>query len=218
MPIDAQIPARAPVRETHGDRTHRAILEACVDLSTAEGLEGVSIGRLAREVGMSKSGVASHFPSKQALQLATVEHAARGYQDRVLDPRHGVDPGIGRLRAMMDAWLLYIDEIGYRGGCFFAAAANEFGGRSGPVRDLVAHYTARLIDALEREAHTALRLGELRSGVDPARLAFTLHACVQEANLRRRLLDERDAFEHARAAVADVFRQVVAPEPEGVPT
>ena len=136
----------------------------------------------------------------------------------MFDVAHGAEPGLERLAALMDAWLAYIDEISYRGGCFFAAAAREFAGQSGPIRDLVAHYTERLIGALEREARTALRQRELRPDVDPKRLAFLLHACAQEANLRRRLLRERSAFDRARDCVADVIRDVRAPTPEGVQT
>jgi AcrR family transcriptional regulator len=200
-----------PPDERHGERRRREILAAARDVCSAEGLAGVSIERLAREVGMSKSGLAAHFASKQALQLATVESAAADFQRHVLVPPQHEEPGLPRLRAMMSAWLRYVDEIEYRGGCFFAAAANEIGSQAGPLRDLVAHYTQSWMDVLVREARTARRLGELRASVDPARLAFQLHAFVQEANLCRRLLDDRDAFARARAAVHETLAQAAMP-------
>jgi len=188
---------------THGQRRRARILEAAADVSTVEGLEGLSIGRLAREVGMSKSGVAAHFESKEALQLATVETAAAVYDDRILSRPRSAEPGLPRLRRMLGAWIDTIDEIPYRGGCFFAAAGNEFAVRSGHVRARVARYTQAWIDALEAEARLAVRLGELRPDVDVRRLVFTLHSFVQEANLRRRLLDDERAFDDARALVAE---------------
>jgi AcrR family transcriptional regulator len=188
---------------SHGQRRRALILEAAADVSTAEGLEGLSIGRLASEVGMSKSGVASHFDSKQDLQLQAIETAAAGYDERVLVPPRSVDPGLPRLRRMMEAWIDHIDGIRYRGGCFFAAAGSELGARSGPVRDQIVHYTRSWIEALEAEARLALRLGELKAQVDPRLLVFKLHALVQEANLRRRLLDDEAAFDDARALLAE---------------
>jgi len=200
-------------QDSHGQRQRRRILEAARDVCSAEGLGGVSIARLAGEVGMSKSGVAAHFPSKEALQLATVESAAEGYERHVIRPPHDAEPGLERLVAMMEAWVGYIDEIGYRGGCFFAAAANEFGSQPGPVRDLVARYTRSWMDALAREARTAGRQGELGGQVDPQQLAFQLHACVQEANLCRQLLDDADAFGRARLAIRDLIAAARAASP-----
>lgn len=194
------VPKTAP---THGQQRRARILEAAADIGTAEGLEGLSIGRLAREVGMSKSGVAAHFESKEALQLATVEVAASGYDERILAEPRSAQPGLPRLRRMLEAWIQHIDEISYRGGCFFASTGNEFAVRSGKVRARVAHYTQVWIDALEAEAQLAVRLGELRPEVDVRRLVFTLHSFVQEANLRRRLLDDEHAFEDARALTAE---------------
>ena len=194
--------------QRHGERRRRQILAAAMDVSSAEGLEGLSIGRLAREVGLSKSGLAAHFVSKQALQLATVEAAAAGYERHVIEPPRRAEAGLARLEAMMEAWIAYIDEIEYRGGCFFAAAANEFGSQPGPVRDRVATYTKRWMDLLEAEARTAVRQREILPDTDPRQLAFALHAFVQEANLCRRLLGDERAFERARGCVADTLARV----------
>lgn len=188
---------------THGQRRRASILEAAADVSTAEGLEGLSIGRLAREVGMSKSGVAGHFESKQALQLATIETAASNYNDQILVRPRSAQPGLPRLQRMLEAWIDHIDGIPYRGGCFFAAVGNEFATRPGPIRVQVARCTQIWIDALEAEAQLAQRLGELRPEVDVRLLVFELHGFVQEANLRRRLLEGEGAFDDARVLVAE---------------
>jgi len=198
--------------ERHGERRRRAILAAARDVGTAEGLEGLSIGRLAAEVGMSKSGVAAHFGSKRDLQLLAVESAAEGYERNVIAPPREAEPGIARVQAMMEAWIDYIEGIEYRGGCFFASAGAEFAARPGPVRDHVAAHTSTWIRALEREIRTARRLAELAPDTDERLLAFQLHALVQEANLRQTLLDDEGAFDDARALLAATLADA-APTP-----
>jgi len=194
VPREPQLPSE---RDRHGERRRRTILAAAADVATAEGLEGLSLGRLAREVGLSKSGVAAHFASKEDLQLHVVARAAAEYERRLL--ARDAEPGLARATALMEAWIDAIEHVEYRGGCFFAATGAEFGARRGPVRDLVAHHTRAWIRILERELRTAVRLGELAADRDPRLLAFHLHALVQEANLRRSLLDDDDAFDDARA-------------------
>ena len=202
MPRFRALPAG---REHHGDRRRREILAAATDVATAAGLEGLSIGRLAREVGMSKSGVAAHFDSKQDLQLHAVAAAAAGYDRHVLAPPREAEPGLAHVRGMMEAWIGYLEAIPYRGGCFFASAGAEFGARPGAVRDQVAQHTASWIRSLEGEIRTARRVGELGPETDDRLLAFQLHALVQEANLRCTLLDDDGAFDDARALLAAVL-------------
>jgi len=205
--------------ERAGERRRREILAAAADVATAEGLEGLSIGRLAREVGLSKSGVAAHFASKEDLQLSVVAAAAAGYQRHVMAPPLETEPGLARVRAMMEAWIDYVERVEYRGGCFFASAGADFAARPGPVREAVAHHTAAWIRALERELRTAVRVGELARDTDERRLAFQLHGLVQEANLRRTLLDDEAAFDDARALLASsLVAATRAPAPPGEPT
>ncbi len=194
---------RSTSRERHGDRRRRTILAAAADLATAEGLEGLSIARLARAVGLSKGGVVAHFPSKEELQLEVIEAAAEAYDHRVWS--RDAEPGLARTEALMAAWIDFIDGIEYRGGCFFAAAAAEFGARPGAVRDAIARHTEGWTRILERELRTALRQGELREGCDPRLLAFQLHSLVQEANQRRTLLGDEGAFDDARALLASLL-------------
>ncbi|MBW2315371.1 MAG: TetR/AcrR family transcriptional regulator [Deltaproteobacteria bacterium] len=203
--------------ERAGDRRRREILAAAADVATAEGLEGLSIAGLAREVGMSKSGVAAHFDSKEDLQLHAITRAAAGYAEHVIAPPAGAEPGVARVRAMMEAWIGYVEGVEYRGGCFFASAGAEFSARPGAVRNLVAEHTASWIRALESEIRTATRLGELGPHTDERLLAFHLHALVQEANLRRGLLDDDGAFDDARALLASALVDAAndAPTPQG---
>ncbi len=198
-------------RETHGVRRRRQIVAAAVDLSTAEGLESLSLSRLAAEVGLTKAGVAAHFADKQALQLAVVEAAAEAYADPLGHARDRTEPGLARLRALGHAWLDHLDAIDYRGGCFFAAAGHDFSGRPGDVRDAVARHTRRFLRTLEEHARLAGRLGELRDGVSPDALAFSVHALAGEANLRRELLDDEDAFADARRALDELLERSALP-------
>jgi len=105
------------------------------------------------------------------------------------------------LRALALAWLDYLERAPYRGGCFFAAAGHDFSGRPGAVRDVIARHTRRFIETLEEQSQLAARLAELRPDVQPLSLAFAIHGLALEANLRRELLDDDDAFKLARRAL-----------------
>ena len=196
---------------THGERKRREILVAAMDVGSAEGLGGLSIGRLAEEIGMSKSGLFAHFGSKEELQLATIGFAAEDYERRVLAPAQDAEPGLARLRALLDAWVTYIDATGNRGGCFFDAASSEFSSRPGPVRERLAQLSRGWLRRLEQEARAAVRMGELAREVDPELLAFKLHAYVEEANWARELFDDRRSFHKARCAIDETLRHATPP-------
>jgi AcrR family transcriptional regulator len=174
--------------------TREAILNRAVDLASEQGLEGLTIGRLASETEMSKSGLFGHFGSKEELQLATVDAAARRFAEEVAAPALEVASGIERLRALCDAYIGYLEREVFSGGCFWAAVTAEFDDRPGPVRDRIRDGMAAWIGGLEQEAEAA--------GVeDPAQLAFELIAVAQAANSRSRLFGDRDAFGRARVAI-----------------
>jgi AcrR family transcriptional regulator len=174
--------------------THEAILDRAVDLASEQGLEGITIGRLAAETEMSKSGLFGHFGSKEELQLATVDAAAKRFAEEVAGPALEVPSGIERLRALCDAYIGYLEREVFSGGCFWAAVTAEFDDRPGPVRDRIRDGMAAWIGGLEQEAEAA--------GIeDPAQLAFELVAVAQAANSRSRLFGDRDAFVRARAAI-----------------
>ena len=174
--------------------TREAILERAIDLASAEGLEGLSIGRLATEMGMSKSGLFRHFGSKEELQLAAVDAAARRYADEVVLPALEAPPGKDRLRSLCEAYLAHLEASVYQGGCFWAASSSEFDDRPGPVRDRIAEATKAWLELLAREAEHA-------GAEEPEQLAFELHSLILAANLRSRLLDDPDAFARARTAM-----------------
>lgn len=197
------VPSRSVRRARHarGYRTRSQILAAAVDIASAEGLEGLTIGRLAEELGMSKSGLFAHFGSKEDLQVAVVETAREIFTREVVRRAASSDPGLERLRALCFSWVSYLERNVFRGGCFFAAASAEFDGRPGAVRDLIASLAGSWFDALATEAREARSRFELRADTDETQLAFELHAYLQEANRRFQLLKERDSFERARRAI-----------------
>jgi len=183
--------------------TRREILLVAVDIASAEGLEGLSIGRLAAELHMSKTGIFAHFGSKEQLQLATVETAKQIFLEQVVQPALRSTRGIPRLKAMLENWLGYVKRIVFRGGCFFAAASAEFDSRPGAVRDQIAELTEAWIVGLRDEIAFAQSQKAIQASVNPAQLAFELHAYVQEANWAFKLFNDKSAFRFARRAIAD---------------
>ena len=198
-PMESTIDASGPV--TRGRRTRQEILKTAVDIASVEGLEGLTIGRLAQELKMSKSGLFAHFGSKEELQLAAVDMARAIFVEEVADPAFTAERGIVRLEAMLERWLSYVERSVFSGGCFFAAASAEFDDRPGPVRDMIATLTKSWLDALEEEARFAQKLSQFKAKLDPAQLAFEVHALAQEANWAYRLLDDKRAFDRARAGI-----------------
>ncbi len=183
--------------------TRREILAVAVDIASAEGLEGVSIGRLADELKMSKTGIFSHFGSKHQLQLATVEAAKQIFIEQVVRPALQSPRGLPRLKAMLESWLGYVERIVFRGGCFFAAASAEFDSRPGDVRDQIVALTKAWMVVLQEEIAFAQSRKEIQASVKPVQLAFELHAYVQEANWAFKLFNDKSAFLLARRAIAD---------------
>ena len=210
---DAARPARAPAkaRREHGERTRRAILESAVDIASAEGLEGLTIGRLAAELSMSKSGLFAHFGSKEGLQLATVEEARAVFVREVIRPAFEAQKGLARLWRLCDVWLGYVRGEVFRGGCFFAAAAAEFDGRPGPVRDRVAAVMKEWLATLRRSVAEAQAAGQLDPEADPAQLVFELNALEMGANWAFQLHGDRQSFARARAAMLERLRRLATP-------
>jgi AcrR family transcriptional regulator len=175
-----------------GSETRAAILDRAGDLASVEGLEGLTIGRLAAELRMSKSGLFAHFGSKQELQLATVAAAGERFSAAVIEPALELPDGAPRLRAMAERYLDQLQD--YSGGCFFAATSAEYDDRPGPVRDAIAASLDAWLGELERQARIA--------GVEsPQRFAFELYSLVIGANARYRLSGEDEVFAYAREAI-----------------
>lgn len=194
---------RTDVLETKGQRTRSAILEVAAALATEEGLEPLSIGRLAEATGMSKSGLFAHFGSKEELQLATVEHAAALFVAEVIDPARAAPRGLARVWGLCDHMIGYSERQVFPGGCFFAATSFEFNNRPGPVRDRIEKMVASWHSYLEHAVEQAQECGEIDSTVDARALAFQLDAFAQASNAQYQLFRDDRVFDDAREAIRE---------------
>jgi AcrR family transcriptional regulator len=188
---------------TKGERTRAAILDEAARLATVDGLEGLSIGELARATGMSKSGLYAHFGSKLDLQLATIEAARQTFVVEVIRPALEAPKGIERLLAACEAFLSHVERRVFPGGCFFSAAAVDVGTRPGAVHDAILAQRLEWLALLERLAAEATELGELKSNPDPAQLAFELQALLVAANTSFILQGDAVVFERALVAIRE---------------
>jgi AcrR family transcriptional regulator len=187
---------------TKGARTRADILRIAADIATVEGLDGLSIGRLASELGMSKSGLFAHFGSKESLQLATIAEARQRYIQEVIAPALVSGSGITRLLALCEAFLSYIEREVFPGGCFFASAMAEFAAKEpSPARDLTSECQRQWMSTLERAAEDARANGELPADCDPCQLAFELEGSLLSANWYFHLFQDATNLMRAREAV-----------------
>jgi AcrR family transcriptional regulator len=180
-------------------------LDAAVALASIVGLEGLTIGRLADELAMSKSGLVGRFGSKEQLQLAALDLAARIFRDTVYDPATAAPAGLRRLNAICDAWIDYLGDPPFPGGCFLTTASVEFDAQPGPVNDRVKRVMRTWLSTLEHEARTAIEGGELPAGTDPKDIAFTINALAVGANCDFQLHRDPRALHRARRAMASVL-------------
>jgi AcrR family transcriptional regulator len=197
--------ARRSATEVAGSRADT--LDAAVQLASIVGLEGLTIGALAERLEMSKSGLIGRFGSKQELQLAALAQAAKVFREAVYEPAVARRTGLERLAAICDAWVVYLADPPFPGGCFLTTASVEFDARPGPVRDEVKRVMRRWIRVLEREARTAIDAGELPGDRDPGAVAFTLNALAVGANCHFQLHRDPAALQRARRAMADVLER-----------
>ncbi len=202
-----------PAKSSHGARTRQAILATAADAASVDGLDGLTVGRLATALSMSKSGLFAHFGSKQDLQLATIDEARQRYVQEVIQPTLDVAAGVRRLHALCESFLSYLDRGVFPGGCFFASAMAEFDAKApGPVRDRIAECQAQWMDTLERSARDAQAAAELQTSTDPQQLAFELEAALLSANWYYHLYHDPAYLERARRAIRGRLASQATPE------
>jgi AcrR family transcriptional regulator len=191
------------VLETKGQRTRNSILEVAAALATEEGLEPLSIGRLAEATAMSKSGLFAHFGSKEELQLATVDHAATLFVGEVIDPARSAPKGLARIWALCDNMIGYAERQVFPGGCFFAATSFEFNNRPGPVRDRIEEMIRSWLSYLQHAVEQAQDAGELDPNASAREVAFQLDAFAQASNAQYQLFRDPQVFDDARRAIQE---------------
>ena len=189
--------------ETKGQRTRNSILEVAAALATEEGLDPLSIGRLAEATQMSKSGLFAHFGSKEELQLATVDHAGTLFVGEVIHPARSAPKGLARIWALCDHMVGYAERQVFPGGCFFAATSFEFNNRPGPVRDRIEEMIRSWLSYLEHAVEQAQEAGELDAKVSAREIAFQLDAFAQASNAQYQLFRDPQVFDDARRAIQE---------------
>lgn len=176
-------------------------LRTAVDLASVEGLEGITIGRLADALQMSKSGLIGRFGDKEQLQRAVLSAAIERFTDAVWRPASTAAPGRERLAAIIDAWIGHLRDGVFPGGCFVTTASVEYDARPGPLRDDAAEAVCRWLGVLEGEARHARDAGDLPAGREPADVAWELHALASGGSVAGRLLGDETALDRTRAAM-----------------
>lgn len=199
-------------RRSDGERSREAILDGATRLATVEGLDGLSIGRLADHIGMSKSGLYAHFGSKRELQLATIEAADAIFRREVLEPALAAPEGLARVRAFCEEFLAHLQRRVFPGGCFFAAAAAELDTREGPVKDRIRTFYVEFIETFTDVIAQAQQRDEVDPARDPAQLAFELDGLLLGANAGWVLFEDPVVLQRARHAIAERL-ETAAPRP-----
>jgi AcrR family transcriptional regulator len=197
-------------RRADGERSRQAILDAAARLATIEGIEGLSIGRLADATGMSKSGLYAHFGSKEELQLATVAFADAIFDEDVITPAMSRDEGLARVEALCDRFLSHVERGVFPGGCFFMSVAAEMDTRPGPVRDRIAAFQAEWTKRMASELRRAQRAGALGASTRIEQLAFELNAILGHANAVFLLSGDPGVFKLARRGIRDRLAHAAA--------
>jgi len=194
-------------RRIKGLRTRQAILEHAARVGSADGLDAVSLQRLADDLGISKSGLFAHFGSKEELHLATIDAAAQIFTEEVIRPALAKPRGVGRVWALCSSWFSYLERGVFPGGCFFWAVAEEYDSRPGAVRDSVLQKKAYWSHSLQRAVKEAQEAGEIDPSTDPEQLAWELDSLLGGANSGFKGEDGALALERGRRAIRDRLRR-----------
>src|SRR5277367_5361290 len=204
-------------RQARGARTREAILRRAVNIASVEGLEGLTVGRLAEDLKMSKSGLFAHFGSKEDLQLATVEAARQFFIDRISRPAMSAPRGMPRLWFLVETWLRHVESKLFAGGCFFTAASFEFDGRSGPVRDRIVEIMREWMATLDRAVVEAQKAGHIDPHTNATLLAYEVQALGLGAHWSCQLLDDPAAYTRALAVIRVRLASVATPASPTLP-
>lgn len=183
-----------------GARTRSAILDRATGLASQVGLTGLTIGVLADDLNLSKSGLFAHFRSKEALQIEVLNHAAERFLDIVVRPALREPRGAPRIRALFERWLAWEHEAALPGGCVFVAANAELDDRPGPVRDRLVELQRGWVKAIALSFAKGVEAGLFRPDIDPAQLAQDLYGIMLSYHLHTRLLGDAGADARARRA------------------
>lgn len=192
-------------RRSDGERTHTAILDAATRLASVEGVHGLTIGRLAESLGVSKSGLYAHFGSKEQLQLETIEAAKAIFEEEVMRQAAQASPGLPQLEAILEGFFSYVERGVFPGGCFFAGLLAEVDARDGAVHDAAADWERESLEGMAGNVVDAQRAGDVAPDVDPRQVAFELYACMELANYHFVLFRDPDVLDRGRRAIRGII-------------
>jgi AcrR family transcriptional regulator len=190
-----------------GQETRRAILDHALQVATTEGLEGLTIGRLAQDLHLSKSGLFAHFRGKEELLLQVLETARTRFIEQVVKPGLAAPRGEPRVRALFESWLAWERSSALPGGCPFIAAAVELDDRPGPARDYVVQSQRDWVDVLANAARTGIQEGHFSSGFDPEQFAYDLQGVMLSYHHFARLLRDPAVESRVRRAFESLLAQ-----------
>lgn len=179
-----------------GVETRTVILDESLQLASRIGFEALTIGQLAEQTGMSKSGLFAHFKSKEQLQLQTLDHSRRLFVDTVIRPTLTAPRGVERVQALFDNWLVW--EHVLQGGCIFVTGAAEYDDQPGPMRDALVRNQRDWLDSIATVVRTAVTEGDFGEDTDPEQFAFEFNALTLAYHHASRLLDDQRAGDRAR--------------------
>jgi AcrR family transcriptional regulator len=182
-----------------GIDTKRVILNAGLEMASRIGLEGVSIGELAKATKMSKSGLFAHFQSKENLQISILEYAGERFAEYVIVPALLIQSGIPRIQALIQHWIEYSGRM--TGGCIFVTSSTEYSDRPGRVRDYVLMQQESWIGCLCRIAESAIKAGDFRKDIDCKQFAFDLYSLLLGFHYYDRLLNDKKTNNHQKNAL-----------------
>ncbi len=183
-----------------GAETRQRIIDRAFRLASRDGLSGVTLGVLAEDLGLSKSGLFAHFDSKEALQVEILRAAAQRFEEQVMLQAFRAPRGVPRIRRVFDRWMRWLNDPESPGGCIFIAAAAELDDREGRPRDFLVGAQKQLLATLARSARLAIEAGHFAPDVDCDQFAFELDAILFAYNHARRLMRDPHAETRARRA------------------
>src|SRR5215471_9685082 len=215
--MDAFLPKKTTTEDgehrlSKGQASRETILLAAAKLATTKGLIGLSIGDLAAEVGMSKSGLYAHFKSKEELELATIETAAAIFDSEVIQPVTRAPAGIARLKSLAHSFLSHLERRVFPGGCFFAAVTAELDTRPGPARDRVVQVLDQWQSLLRQCVLDAQALGEIDPQAEVAQAAFEIQAMLLAGNYQFVMTNDPVRLSQARRGVEHVLTRLAVKE------
>lgn len=196
---------------TKGPATRGRIVEAALRVASVEGIEGISLGRIAADVGMSKSGLFAHFDSKEELQVDVIQAAVEKFAEVVLRPAFAAPRGEPRLRALFDRWLEWERNESLPGGCIFQHAAVELDDHPGPARDALVTAQQQWLATIARAVEIGVAEGHFRADADPEQVAFQAYGLVLGYHNTRRLLRDPNARTRIQRALDDLIDSARTP-------